>query len=429
MFWLLVTFIITLLLTAYFYSVKVVFAAAWKEELSDLPSKAEQAVKRCMQLRETSDDVDFTVEMGKALSSSLLLLSVIAFLSDRGLFIFELSLESIVKIILVMCGMAVTVKVAPRAVVKVLAAKVITLYVPLYYFFETLFWPITALEKFVKRIIFRMFHYEERLGFLTSAQREQIRESEEKSDSLDIDEKDMINSILEFRETEVGEIMVPRTEVIAVEESATALELVALINEHGHSRIPVYRKSIDEVIGILNVKDLYKAIQPECSAFGTSFTLKEFIRPAFFVPENKRINELFRELKSEKVHLAVVVDEYGGVCGIVTMEDILEEIVGEINDEYDEEEVRFKKINEQTFELDPKMNIEEINEILSTSLDTDNVDYNTLSGLIMTHSGSIPEENQHFEIGNLKIKIVKMDGHRIMRVRIEKPLPVSEEQS
>jgi CBS domain containing-hemolysin-like protein len=427
MFWLLVIFILTLLLTAYFYSVKVVFAAAWKEELSDLPPKADQAVKRCIQLRETSDDVDFTVETGKALASALLLLSVILFLSDQGLFIFELSFESVVKIVLVMCCMAVMVKVAPKAVVKVFAGRAIILYVPLYYFFETLFWPITALEKFIKKIIFRMFHFEERLGFLSPAQREQIRESEEKSDSLDTDEKDMINSILEFRETEVGEIMVPRTEVIAVEEGATASELVAIINEHGHSRIPVYRKSIDEVIGVLNVKDLYKAIQPECSAFGSSFTLHEFIRPAFFVPENKRINELFRELKTEKVHLAVVVDEYGGVCGIVTMEDILEEIVGEINDEYDEEEIRFKKINDQTFELDPKMNIEEINEILGTSLDSDNVDYNTLSGLIMTHSGSIPEENQQFEISSLKIKIVKMDGHKIMRVRVEKPLPVSEE--
>ncbi|MBL8027852.1 MAG: HlyC/CorC family transporter [Fibrobacteres bacterium] len=426
MVWLLVTFIITLILTAFFYSVKVVFASAWKEELSDLPPKAELAVKRVAELREAGDDVDFTVETGKALSTAILLLSVIAFLTEIGYFIFEMSVESVVKVVLIMCCMAILAKVAPKSVARVFAGRLIVVYVRLYFFFETLFWPLTALEKFIKRTVYSIFHFEERLGFLSHEQREQIRETEEKEDALDTDEKDMIHSILEFGDTVVGEIMVPRTDVISVNEDVSVSELVAFVNEHGHSRIPVYRNSIDEIVGILNVKDLYKAIQPECSSFSESFNLKEYIRPAFFVPENKKINELFKELKTEKVHLAVVVDEYGGVCGIVTMEDILEEIVGEIHDEFDNEEARFKKVNDNTFDLDPKLDIEEINAILGTSLDTDSEDYKTLSGLIMTHSGSIPEENQSFEIENLKIKIIKMDGHRIMRVRVERESQLSE---
>ncbi len=424
MFWIVFIIVLLSLLTAYFYSVKVVFAVAWRNEFSDLSPKREAAVKKCIALHDHPDDIDFTVETGKAFSASLLLLASLFLLSVFNFFAPRPTLEAVIKVITVLSLMGLALKVVPKTLSRVFAANLIAVYVPLYNFFETLFWPLTALQKAIKKGLFSLLGFEERLSFLTQAQREQIREGEDKEGTLVTDEKDMINSILEFKETEVGEIMVPRTEVVAVEEGATTKEVISIINEKGHSRLPVYRKSIDEVIGVLNVKDLYKTIQPECTSFGNMFNLKTFIRPAYFVPENKKINELFRELNTEKVHLAVVVDEYGGVCGIVTMEDILEEIVGEINDEYDREEERFRRIDKQTVELDPKIPIEEINEILGTTLDTDNNDYKTLSGLIMTHSGSIPEEGQSFSIEGLRVGIQKMDGHRIMKVRIKREMEI-----
>jgi len=173
-------------------------------------------------------------------------------------------------------------------------------------------------------------------------------------------------------------------------------------------------------VGILNVKDLLKIYRKGRAALEPSFDIAPLLRQPYYVPLNKKINELFQELRREKVHLAVVIDEYGGTSGIITLEDILEEIVGEIHDEYDKVEEIYKRISRGVIEADPKMDIEKLNEVMGMGLGTDDPDYSTLGGLILARAGKIPKPGDVFSFEGLKVTVLKMDGNRMEKVRVER---------
>lgn len=232
-------------------------------------------------------------------------------------------------------------------------------------------------------------------------------------------EKEMIRSIFQLGETTAREIMVPRTEVIAVAEKDNINDITNIVTQYGHSRIPVYKENLDHISGILHVKDLLKCVDRNCREMDPSHPITFFMRPPLIVSENRKIDILFQEMKKKHKHIAVVVDEYGGTAGIVTLEDILEEIVGEIHDEYDKEEELFNRVDADTVELDPKISLTDLNPILVTPLLIDNPDYDTLSGLIFNTVGAIPAERDEISVEGLKITILKMDGQRIERVRVK----------
>lgn len=228
-------------------------------------------------------------------------------------------------------------------------------------------------------------------------------------------ETNMINSIFEFDNTAAKEVMTPRTHIIAVNIDATVDEILEIVIEENFSRIPVYENSIDNVIGLLYVKDLFALIRKSAE---WEISLKDLIRPAYFVPEYKKIDELFKEMQKSKTHIAIVIDEYGGTAGLITIEDLLEEIVGNIFDEYDDVVLEYEQIDDDTYLVDGLLGINEINDIMR--LDLPEEEFDTISGMILSLSGKMPEVGEEVEYEDVSFRIEEVDDKRISKIKIQK---------
>jgi len=233
---------------------------------------------------------------------------------------------------------------------------------------------------------------------------------------VDEEEQQMIENVLEFSETTADEIMTPRTDIVAVSVDTDLTDLLKIIEEAGHSRIPVYEENIDNIIGLVYAKDLLTEIGKDPA----DFKLRDKIREAYFVPETKSLRALLHEFQNQKQHIAIVLDEYGGTAGIVTIEDILEELVGEIVDEYEELPPKsIKKIDEKTVEVDARIYVDDFNEEFDVELPEDE-DYDTLGGFVFSYLGYIPKTGETFVYNDLKFVISSAESRRVKRIRIEK---------
>ncbi len=228
------------------------------------------------------------------------------------------------------------------------------------------------------------------------------------------DEKEMIGHIFLLDQTVVREIMSPRIDITGIEKTTSFADIRKIVREDGHSRFPVYEQTIDRVIGILYVKDLFNSMpQP-----GEEFIITKYLRKPYFVPESKVIGDLLREFKEKKLHIAVVVDEYGGISGLVTLEDILEEIVGEIQDEHDTEELPIAEQPDGSYLVDASFRVEELQDHMDT--DYEQGEYDTIGGLIYDLVGSVPVEGAKVRWHNLEFEVLSREGQRIKRVGVRK---------
>jgi CBS domain containing-hemolysin-like protein len=243
---------------------------------------------------------------------------------------------------------------------------------------------------------------------------------------LDVDEREMIHSIFTFQDTVVREIMVPRIDMVALEVNDAFAKAVETINVTRHSRIPVYEGGPDRVIGILYSKDLLGLVEGD-RLVTAGKSLRELMRPAYFVPESKKIDEVLNEFRTKRIHMAVVIDEYGGTAGVVTLEDVLEEIVGEIEDEFDDRAQLYEWLDDCGLRVDPKIDLEDLEEILGIAIlpEGQQETATTLGGLIYEAAGNVPEEGDHFEIGPLAITVEEVAEQRILKaaLRTQQPLP------
>ena len=263
------------------------------------------------------------------------------------------------------------------------------------------------------------------LGFDPNADEEVVTEEEirmmvdvggEKG-VIEDDQKEMINNIFEFDDMDAGDVMTHRTDVVAADINDTTLEeFMALAIEHGRSRIPLYDEDIDNIVGIVYIKDLLKYVGKEVKVKGT---LKNIMREPYFVPETKACGELFKEMRLQRIQMAVVVDEYGGTAGIVTLEDIVEAVMGDIQDEYDQEEEEISKIDENTFTVEGTIDIEEIDELIGKELPEG--DYETLAGFIMDELQCIPKNGEMNEVvfENVKFTVLEVEDRRIEKIKVE----------
>jgi CBS domain containing-hemolysin-like protein len=236
---------------------------------------------------------------------------------------------------------------------------------------------------------------------------------------LEPDERKMIYSIFQFGDTLCREIMVPRIEVLALDVNTPLNTAINQFVESGHSRAPVYEDVIDNVVGLLYAKDLLKLHTSPAD----KQTIRKFLRPAYFVPESKKVDELLAEMQAKGIHLAVVVDEYGGMAGLVTLEDIVEEIVGEIRDEYDQSEERLvEKISDEEFVFLGRVALDDFNDALDTDLETDQTD--TLGGYFYSQEGRVPVEGDALYFDGWRLTVEEVHGRRVGRIRaikMEKP--------
>ncbi len=240
------------------------------------------------------------------------------------------------------------------------------------------------------------------------------------------DEREMIDGVLSLEEMTVRDIMVPRLDIVAVDRSVNPRELIDIIVKAGHSRIPVYQESVDRILGVLYAKDLL----PFVIGNTARIPLLDLIRPAFVVPESKRLDVLFSELRRSKIHLAIVADEYGGTAGLVTIEDILEEIVGEIQDEYDVEDWLVEVKSENQLLADGRLPIEDVEDALHIRFEDDD-DFGTLGGFVHKHLGRLPIKGDAFEAEGVRVEIQAVERHRVRKLLITKlppPEPETEQQ-
>ena len=279
-----------------------------------------------------------------------------------------------------------------------------------------LLYPIAYLFSQFTRFLQRKMGLSQEKMFLSAGELKTLVDVGEEHGTLQKDERAMIHSIFEFGETTVKEIMIPRTDMITVSTDTDLSKLMDLVKIKLHSRIPVYKERIDNIIGLLYLKDLLPYLSKRQ---GGIVDLEKLVRPAYFVPEQKKIDELLREFQKERMHMAIVVDEYGGVAGLATMEDVIEEIVGEIQDEYDKESPLFKEIAEDIYLVDGRMTIEEINEELHLNLPIEE-GIETISGFILSILGSLPKEKETIEFNGYQFVVERVARNRILKVRIEK---------
>jgi CBS domain containing-hemolysin-like protein len=231
---------------------------------------------------------------------------------------------------------------------------------------------------------------------------------------VDEEEQEMIESVLELDETSADEIMTPRTDITAVEVNSDLQTVLDTISRAGHTRVLVYEENIDKIIGLIYAKDLLTEIGKDPA----NFELRNKMRDAYFVPETKPLRTLLHEFQNQKLHIAVVLDEYGGTAGIVTLEDIIEELVGEITDEYEETPAEpIKKIDKNTFEADARTYVDDLNDQFELNLPEDE-DYDTIGGFVFSHLGYIPKTDESFDYKGLKFTIVSAEARRIKRIKI-----------
>lgn len=310
--------------------------------------------------------------------------------------------------------------VIPTAMAKYAGEKILRGSYPVLNFFAVIavidlwFWKIG--DKLIKRlcgisdITDDRMQEEKEEEFLTDLEQQKIE------GVVDAQEQEMIENVLELTDTTAGEILTPRTDVIAIDVKSGLEEILKKITETGHSRYPVYEENIDKITGLIYAKDLLSEIGKEPS----KFNLSEKIREAYYVPETKPLRELLNEFKSTKQHIAVVLDEYGGTAGIVTLEDILEELVGEITDEYEEKQTEpVQQIDSNTIEADARTYIDDLNDKYELALPEDE-DYDTIGGFVFSHLGYIPKTDEEFQYENLKFKILLAEERKIVRIKIQK---------
>ena len=248
--------------------------------------------------------------------------------------------------------------------------------------------------------------------FVSEADLRSMAELGQEEGSIEREETELIHSIFEFGDTIVREVMVPRPDIKAIESDKALRDVQAMVLQYGFSRIPVFTEDLDDVIGIVYAKDVLKALHQGKH----DMPLRDIVRETHFVPESKKVADLLREMQKSHFHIALVTDEYGSVVGLVTLEDLLEELVGEIADEYDTEEPELEEVGDGEYRVDGRMAVDEVNDLLDVELPDE--EWDTIAGLMLGLMGSIPEEGESVNFQNLTFTAERVDGRRIAKIRI-----------
>lgn len=294
--------------------------------------------------------------------------------------------------------------------------------------------PLLPVQRFLSEVVRRLAGAEKNrdLSISSVSDLRAIVEDDEVESRFDETERDMLEAVVEFRSTSVEQIMTPRTEIDALQYTDDLAEVMAFVDEHGHSRIPVYREDLDHIEGILYAKDLIRWIVKH-GQDGSPFVLAEVTRDPTFVPETKTVRELLAQLLAAQVHIAIILDEYGGNSGLVTMEDIVEEIFGEIQDEYEDPEDSAGSVlldtQAKSALIDARAEIDDANDELETigiQL-PESDDYDTVSGFVNTTLGRIPEQGEQIDLPNMRIDIIEAEPTRVARVRVTRVAPTSDQ--
>ena len=435
----LVILLVLILVNAFFAMSELAIISLNDNKIDKMAEDGNEKAKKIVKLTESSSKFLSTIQIGVTLAGFLTSASAsttfASMITDalRGTAVYNALGEGLINgiaVVIVTIIMSyfslVLGELVPKKIAMQVPEKISFKIVDILLFFSKLFAPLVKILSVSTNAVVRL------LGFNPHADEETVTEEEirmmvdvggEKGVIEDV-QKEMINNIFEFDDLDAGDIMTHRTDMVAVEVGDDLSEVVDTAVSEGYSRIPVYEDDQDNIIGIVYVKDLLAYVGKKLPAK----SLRDIMRTPMYVPESKICGDLFKEMTEKRTQMAVVVDEYGGTAGIVTLEDIVEAIVGNIQDEYDDEDEEISKINETTFTIDGMTNLEEVAELTGTELPEGS--YDTVAGFIIKELGLLPEEGKTYEVNykNIKFTVLSVDERRIDKVRVE-ILPSTEDEN
>jgi putative hemolysin len=365
------------------------------------------------EIADNASDLIFVTAVARLFANILILIFVLRIFHDiePELWVRYFLAVSVAGLITLFVSVAI-----PNAAAKYAGETFIAFFAGLLNAMRLTMTPVTKIMHFVDDLIRRA------AGAQDTPQTQQIQEEilsvveeGEKEGIVDEQQRAMFESVIEFRDTVASQIMTARPDMVAIELPATLAQVVQTIEETGHSRIPVYEETVDHIVGILYARDLLKFV----GAAPEKFDLRATLRPAFYVPESKPLRDLLKDFRLRRVQMAIVLDEYGGTAGLVTVEDILEELVGDITDEHEPTEPgMLKKLTDRAWEADARIGIEDLNRAVGLSLPED-AGFETLGGFISNTAGTIPAAGASFEQGAVKYTILDAEPQKVNRVRID----------
>ena len=400
----LIIILLCIIMSAYFSATETAFSSLNRIRIKNMADKGNKRAALVLKLSEDYDRLLSTILIGNnivniACASLSTLLFVRLLGEDAGA-----SVSTAVTTVIVL----VFGEVSPKSIAKESPEKFSMFSAPILNFMAVLLTPLNFLFKQWKKVLSRFFHSSASQG-ITEEELITIVEEARQDGGIDEQEGDLLRNALEFNELKAADILTPRIDVVGVNVCAGAEEIASVFTETGYSRLPVYQDSIDNIVGILYHKDFYNKI------YGTGKGIKDVIRPALFITRHKKISQLLQELQASNHHIAVVIDEFGGTVGIVTLEDILEELVGEIWDEHDEIIRSVEKLSDDEFLVLGNANVDKLLELLRYDEETEAV---TVNGWIMNELQKLPEKGDSFRFHEWQITVMEMEERRVKSARI-----------
>ena len=407
--WQLIVTLVCLVIYAYFSATETAFTTFNRIKIKMLAEKGDKRAATVLELSENFDTLISTILIGNTLVNTLSA-SMATIFFTKLLVNLDEDISALIASVVMTVVVLVFSELSPKTLAKNAPDKFALFSAPIIKVIQSALKPLTFLFQKWQTLLSKVFKPQEDTG-MTEEELISIIEEAQEDGGIDEEESTLIKSAIEFGDLEVGDIFTPRIDITALPSNADKDTVARTFSESGYSRIPVYEGNLDNVVGILYYKDFYSLVKDK------NVTIDEIIKPVIYVAKTQKVNDLMKELQEKQLHLAVVMDEYGSTAGIVTLEDILEEIVGDIWDEHDEIIEEIKEISDGEYEVSGMTNIEKLFDELDLPFD-DELDAATANGWAMAVLERIPEEGDSFEHMGLKVNVLKMDGKRIETLHI-----------
>ena len=396
-------------LSAYFSATETAFSSLNKTRLKTIAEKGNKKAQLALNLSDNYDKLISTILIGNNIVNILLAsLGTVVFVNLYGDIGATIS-TAVVTVIVLIFG-----EISPKSIAKDCPERFAMFSSPMIKTLIFLFTPLNFLFSLWKKLISKVFNVQNDTK-MSQEELLMLVDEVEQDGSIDSDESDLLRNAIEFSDRKAEDILTHRVDIEAVSVDADKEEIAKAFSQTKFSRLPVYKDNIDNIIGVIHQKDFY------IGGGITQKPLEEIITSVLFVQESERLDDLLKMLQKHKTHVAVVLDEYGGTCGLVTMEDILEELVGEIWDEHDEIVEDYKQISDNHYIVDCTVNMEDFSEFFDVNIETESI---SLSGWVMEQLGKIPEKDDSFTFENLTVKVIQIDSHRVVKVDVIKKISV-----
>ena len=406
---LLVVLILMVILSAYFSATETAFTSLNRIRLKSKADNGDRRAKLVLELSENYDRLLSTILIGNNIVNNVATtLSAVLFIDLLGSGTGPAVSTVVLTVVILIFG-----EISPKSLAKESPEAFARFSAPILRVLLVILTPLNFIFTQWKKLLGLLFRRKDAEGITDEELMTIVSEAEDQG-GLDEDEGQLIRSAIRFDDLEAGDILTPRVDMVALEDTATMDEAAALFAEEGYSRLPIYHENLDDIVGVIHQKDLFSA------RYHGRADLSALIHPVLHITATAKIDELMRQFQRTKTHMAIVVDEYGGTDGLLTLEDVVEELVGEIWDEHDEEEVFLRKLGPDAYAVDAAMDFDDFAAYFHLKTDSEMV---SVSGWVMEQFGRVPEAGDSFTFDGLRVEVTRVENHRIEEIHVEQETP------